>query len=306
MPDLPPAIGIYESRIRFGTDNCYVSLLAHEFGPSRLRYNPRAAMRPPSSKRSARRTTSPRPTRPRHESKALLAAHARKILDLLEEAHPEATCALHHRNPYELVTAVILSAQCTDERVNRVTPALFRRYPGPESLARARMEEVEDIIRSTGFFRAKAKSIVGCARVVASDHGGAVPRSLDTLVKLPGIGRKTANVVLGHAYDIAEGIAVDTHVLRVSNRLGIARGDDPIVVEQQLMGLIPKERWTRTTDLLIFHGRKVCIARRPLCGSCPVFALCRWPHRQAFATGGPPRVSRPRSTRRGRAARGRR
>jgi len=231
----------------------------------------------------------------RAESKAVTRSRAAKILDILEEAHPEATCALHHRNPFELVTAVILSAQCTDERVNMVTPALFRRYPGPESLASARMEDVEEIIRSTGFFRAKARSIVGCAGALAEEHGGKVPRSLDALVKLPGIGRKTANVVLGHAYDIAEGIAVDTHVLRVSNRLGIARGDDPIEVEAQLMDLIPRERWTRTTDLLIFHGRKICIARRPLCGTCPVFALCRWSHRQAFATGGPPRVPRPRS-----------
>ena len=249
-------------------------------------------MPPSSSKAPASRVKSGR------ESKALLRARAAKILDMLEQAHPEATCALHYKNPFELVTAVILSAQCTDDRVNMVTPALFRRYPGPESLARARMEDVEDIIRSTGFFRAKARSIVGCARALASEHGGEVPRSLEALVKLPGIGRKTANVVLGHAYDVAEGIAVDTHVLRVSNRLAIARGDDPIVVEQQLMGLIPKERWTRTTDLLIFHGRKICIARRPLCGSCPVFALCRWPYRQAFASGGPPRVPRPGSKRR--------
>jgi len=248
----------------------------------------------------------PRTTKAARESKALLAARAGKILDLLEEAHPEATCALHYRNPFELVTAVILSAQCTDERVNRVTPALFRRYPGAESLAKARVQDVEEIIRSTGFFRAKAKSIVGCARALASEHGGVVPRSLDVLVKLPGIGRKTANVVLGHAYDVAEGIAVDTHVLRVSNRLAIARSDDPIVVEQQLMAIIPKERWTRTTDLLIFHGRKICIARRPLCGSCPVFALCRWPHRQAFAAGRPPRVARPRPLARRRGARARR
>jgi endonuclease-3 len=232
------------------------------------------------------------------ESKAVTAARAGKILDMLEEAHPEATCALHYKSPFELVTAVILSAQCTDERVNMVTPALFRRYPGPESLARARMEDVEDIIRSTGFFRAKARSIVGCARALAADHGGRVPRDMETLVTLPGIGRKTANVVLGHAYDINEGVAVDTHVLRVSNRLGIARGDDPIAVEQQLMAIIPQERWTRTTDLLIFHGRKVCIARRPLCGRCPVFALCRWPHRQAFAAGGPPPVPRPRPAKR--------
>ena len=244
----------------------------------------------------------PRTAKAPRESKALLAARAGKILDLLEEAHPEATCALHYRNPFELVTAVILSAQCTDERVNMVTPALFRRYPGAESLAKARLEEVEEIIRSTGFFRAKAKSIVGCARALAEEHGGQVPRTLDEMVKLPGVGRKTANVVLGHAYDVAFGVAVDTHVLRVSNRLGIAKGDDPIVVEQQLMAIIPEKRWTRTTDLLIFHGRKICIARRPLCGSCPVFALCRWPHRQAFAAGGPPRVPRPRAARAARGA----
>ena len=249
---------------------------------------------------------SPRTTRPGRESRELLRARAAKILDLLEEAHPEATCALHHRNPFELVTAVILSAQCTDERVNMVTPALFRRYPGPESLARARMEDVEEIIRSTGFFRAKAKSIVGCARALAAEHGGQVPRTLEAMVKLPGVGRKTANVVLGHAYDVAFGVAVDTHVLRVSNRLGIAKGDDPIAVEQQLMAIIPEKRWTRTTDLLIFHGRKICIARRPLCGTCPVFALCRWPHRQAFAAGGPPRVPRPRAARTARGARPRR
>jgi endonuclease-3 len=213
---------------------------------------------------------------------------ASEILDRLERAHPEATCALHYRNPYELVMATILSAQCTDERVNMVTPALFKRYPRPAALARAVPADVEDLIRSTGFFRAKAKSLMGCARALAEQHGGEVPRELATLVKLPGIGRKTANVVLGHAYDIAEGVAVDTHVLRVSNRLGIAKGEDPIVVEQQLMALVPQARWTRTTDLLIFHGRKICDARRPECGVCPVFDLCRWKHRQAYALGTPP------------------
>ena len=214
---------------------------------------------------------------------------AAQILDRLEKAHPEATCALHYRNAFELVAATILSAQCTDERVNMVTPALFKRYPTPAALARAVPAEVEEIIRSTGFFRAKAKSLMGCARALVETHGGEVPRELQALVKLPGIGRKTANVVLGHAYDIAEGVAVDTHVLRVSNRLGIAKGDDPIKVEQQLMALVPQPRWTRTTDLVIFHGRKICDARRPLCGQCPVFDLCRWKHRQAYALGAPPR-----------------
>ena len=222
--------------------------------------------------------------------RALLAERANKILDILEQAHPEATCALHYRNPYELVMATILSAQCTDERVNMVTPTLFARYPTPKALAAAKPEDVEEIIRSTGFYRAKTRSLLGNARALVADHGGEVPRSMEAMVKLPGVGRKTASVVLGHVYDIAEGIAVDTHVLRVGNRLGIARGDDPIEVERQLMAIIPKERWTRTTDLLIFHGRKICDARRPLCGQCPVFALCRWPSRQAFALGKPPKA----------------
>ena len=222
--------------------------------------------------------------------RALLAERANKILDILEQAHPEATCALHYKNPYELVMATILSAQCTDEQVNMVTPTLFARYPTPKALAGARPEDVEEIIRSTGFYRAKTKSLLGNARALVADHGGEVPRSMEAMVKLPGVGRKTASVVLGHVYDIAEGIAVDTHVLRVSNRLGIARGDDPIEVERQLMAIIPRERWTRTTDLIIFHGRKICDARRPLCGQCPVFALCRWPSRQAFALGKPPKA----------------
>jgi endonuclease-3 len=259
---------------------------------------PRVSRRPASA--SATRPSGPAgPSR-----RALLAERTKQILDILENAHPEATCALHYKNPYELVMATILSAQCTDERVNQVTPALFARYPTAPALAAARPEDVEEIIRSTGFYRAKTKSLIGCARALTADHGGEVPRSMEAMVKLPGVGRKTASVVLGHVYDIAEGIAVDTHVLRVSNRLGIAKGDDPIEVERQLMAIIPRERWTRTTDLLIFHGRKICIARRPLCGECPAFALCRWPKRQAFAMGEPPparratgRAMRPRGAR---------
>lgn len=179
--------------------------------------------------------------------------------------------------------ATILSAQCTDARVNLVTPELFRRYPDAAALARARREELEEIIRSTGFFRAKAKSLIGCASGLVEQHGGEVPRRLEPLTQLRGIGRKTASVVLGHAYGVAEGIAVDTHVLRVANRLGLARSDDPAGVEEELMALIPRARWIRTTDLLIFHGRKICDARRPACARCPVFALCQWESRQAFA-----------------------
>jgi endonuclease-3 len=206
-----------------------------------------------------------------------------RILDILEATHPEAKCALNYETPFQLVAATILSAQCTDERVNLVTPELFRRFPTAGALAVAAPGEVESLIRSTGFFRAKTRSLLGCAQALVAQHGGQVPRDMASMVKLPGVGRKTANVVLGHAYDIAEGIAVDTHVLRVANRLGIVSGDDPVEVESQLMTLVPRERWTRTTDLLIFHGRKICDARKPRCGECQLFALCRWPSRQAVA-----------------------
>jgi endonuclease-3 len=227
---------------------------------------------------------------------------AKQILDILEATHPEARCALEHRSPFELAVATILSAQCTDERVNMVTPVLFDRFPDAQSLAAGDPAEIEGIIKSTGFFRAKTKSITGFARGLLARPGGEFPRTIPEMTKLPGVGRKTANVVLGHAFDVNEGIAVDTHVLRVSNRLGLAKGDDPIDVEAQLMRLIPKERWTRTTDLLIFHGRKICDARRPACGACPVFHLCRWESRQAWASGAPPArrtaPTRPRAGRR--------
>jgi endonuclease-3 len=218
----------------------------------------------------------PRPT-------AALRERTTRILDVLEQTHPDATCALEYRSAFELLGATILSAQCTDERVNMVTPILFERYRDARALAEAEPEELESIIKSTGFFRSKAKSLIGMAQGLVAQHGGRVPKSMDALVKLPGVGRKTANVVLGHVWDINEGIAVDTHVLRVSNRLGIAKGDDPIDVEAQLMKLVPRERWTRTTDLLIFHGRRICIARRPECGRCPLFDLCRFPLRARIA-----------------------
>lgn len=212
-------------------------------------------------------------------------ALAVQILDLLEKVHPEARCALEYRTPFELSVATILSAQCTDERVNQVTPVLFDRFPTAQSLAEASPAEVEAIIRSTGFFRSKARNIIGFARGLVSEHGGEIPRQVEVMRQLPGVGRKTANVVLGHAYGINEGIAVDTHVLRVSNRLGIATGTDPLKVEEQLMALVPRERWTRTTDLIIFHGRKVCDARKPRCGDCPLFSLCRFDEKAAWASG---------------------
>jgi len=244
-------------------------------------------------KATAKAKMLPRRKPARLGSRKVLTDRAAQILDILELTHPEAKCALAYRNPFELVSATILSAQCTDERVNQVTPALFRRYPDAKAMARAKPEDLEAIIRPTGFFRAKSRSLLGCATALVERHGGDVPRTMDEMTGLPGVGRKTSSVVLGHAYDIAEGIAVDTHVLRVTNRLGIARADDPLEVERQLMAVIPRERWTRTTDLVIFHGRKICIARRPLCGECPVFALCRWPCRQAYAMGETPRARRP-------------
>jgi endonuclease-3 len=222
------------------------------------------------------------------EAPAARSGRAKQILDVLDRAYPDADCALNWRTPYELTAATILSAQCTDERVNKVTPALFARYPTAADLARAPNADVEAIIKSTGFFRAKAKSLIGCAKGLVADHGGEVPRRMEDLVQLPGTGRKTASVVLGHAFGLAEGIAVDTHVMRVSNRLGLVDSEVQAEIERQLMAAIPQERWIKTTDLLIAHGRQVCAALRPRCGDCPVFALCRWEHRQAYAMGTPP------------------
>jgi len=241
-----------------------------------------AARRAKTSKPKSSLKSRPRPKAPR-ESPAARAARAGKILDILEKTYPDADCALHWRNPFELLCATILSAQCTDERVNLVTPGLFARYPDAAALARAQPAELEALIRPTGFFHSKAKSLMGCARGLVEGHGGEVPRTMEALVKLPGTGRKTASVVLGHAWGLAEGIAVDTHVIRVSNRLGLVDSDVQAEIERQLMPLIPRERWIKTTDLLIFHGRRVCAALRPRCGECPVFALCRWDQRQAFA-----------------------
>ena len=214
-----------------------------------------------------------------------LSARAGAILDRLEKIYPDADCELNYGNAFELLIATILSAQCTDKRVNAVTPQLFARYPTAKNLAAAKLPEVEEIIRSTGFFRAKAKSITSCAQALVANHGGLVPRDFDAAVKLKGVGRKTASVVLGHAYGIAEGIAVDTHVLRLTARLGLTKHDDPIRVEQDLMKLVPKERWVKTTDLIIFHGRRTCYARKPRCGECGIFDLCAWESKQAYALG---------------------
>jgi endonuclease III len=199
---------------------------------------------------------------------------APEILTRLRAAYPDARCALDHRGAFELLCATILSAQCTDARVNLVTPVLFGRYPTPETLARARQADVEEIIRSTGFFRNKARSLIGMAQALVADYGGEVPRTMEQLQSLPGVGRKTANVILGNAYGINEGITVDTHVTRLSRLLGLTRHADPVKIEQDLMVLFPRDQWALLSHLLIFHGRQVCVARRPRCHECVLSDLC--------------------------------
>jgi endonuclease-3 len=195
-------------------------------------------------------------------------------LEQLRELYPEARCALNHASPLQLLVATILSAQCTDERVNIVTPPLFAKYPDAAAFANAKPKELEDEIHSTGFFRQKARSIrEACADLVAK-HGGEVPRSLEELVALRGVGRKTANVVLGNAYGIASGIVVDTHVARLANRLGFTRESDPVKIEFALQPLVPRELWTLFSHWLILHGRAVCNARKPRCSDCPVAPHC--------------------------------
>jgi endonuclease-3 len=197
-----------------------------------------------------------------------------EIVLRLRAAHPDAECALHHDNPWQLLVATILSAQCTDERVNMVTPALFARFPDPEAMAAADPAELEDLIRSTGFYRNKAKSILGAARKVVADYGGEVPRDMADLLTLPGVARKTANVVRGVAFGLADGIVVDTHVGRLSRRLKLTKQSDPVKIERDLMAITPQADWIDLSHLLIFHGRRVCDAKKPRCEACVLADLC--------------------------------
>ncbi len=197
-----------------------------------------------------------------------------QVYQRLRAAHPDAHCALDHDGPFQLAVATVLSAQCTDERVNQVTPALFTRFPTPEALAGAAPAEVEALVRPTGFFRNKARNLIGLARALVERHDGKLPAEMDALVALPGVGRKTANVLLGTAFGKNEGVVVDTHVKRLSRRLGWTKHDDPLRVERDLMGPFPKNDWTDLSHVLIFHGRRVCRARTPRCGACPVARRC--------------------------------
>jgi endonuclease-3 len=198
----------------------------------------------------------------------------RQIIRLLRKAHPDARCALHYSNPLELLIATILSAQCTDERVNLVTADLFRKYRGCEDYAKAPRAELERDIRSTGFYRNKAKAIQGACRIISEQHQSRVPDQLEELLALPGVARKTANVVLGNAFNMASGVVVDTHVSRLSQRLGLTEHAQPEKIERDLMELVPKKDWIDFSHLLIAHGRRVCKARTPLCASCVLESLC--------------------------------
>ena len=214
------------------------------------------------------------PGRARREGRRARRERTAEILTRLKEEYPEACCALEHRSPLELLVATILSAQCTDKRVNEVTPALFTRYPTAADYAKAPLAELEEMIRSTGFFRNKSRSLQGLGQALIERHGGRVPQTMEELTKLPGVGRKTANVVLGNAFGIDEGIVVDTHVGRLSRRLSLTQETDAVRVERDLVELVPRSDWTLWAHLLIHHGRRICQSRRPACGECVLADIC--------------------------------
>jgi endonuclease III len=231
----------------------------------------RNAAKPAGRSPGAKQTLIQRPPGP---ARKVRPADPAVVLKRLSREYPDARCALVHRNPFELLCATILSAQSTDKGVNLVTPRLFSRYADARALSQADPAELEEIIHSTGFFRAKARSLLGMARALVDDHGGDIPRTMEELVKLPGVGRKTANVVLGNAFDINEGIVVDTHVTRVSGRLGLTGHTDAVKIENDLVPLFPRKQWTMISHYFIEHGRKVCIARRPKCEECVLADVC--------------------------------
>ena len=232
----------------------------------------------PASKKPAarKRATNPVPkaSSGRKGYNPLAPRRVGEILTRLDSLYPNVTCALHHKNAWELVVATILSAQCTDVRVNMVTPVLFGKYPTPEAFAAIEPEDLEPEIRSTGFFRNKAKSVVGAARKLLQDFGGVVPDEMDKLLTLPGVARKTANVVLGSWFGKGVGVVVDTHVHRISRRLELTTNDEPVKIEQDLMRVIPPEKWILFSHQIIWHGRKLCVARNPKCAECPLVNLC--------------------------------
>ncbi len=219
-------------------------------------------------------TVTPPKKVPKPKNAAERKARVKRIESELDKLYPNVTCALHHQNAWELLVATILSAQCTDERVNKVTPELFKKFPTIGDLGRAPIEEVVEVIRSTGFFNNKAKSIIGAAKRIVTEFKGEVPRTMEELLTIPGAARKTANVVLGTAYGVAVGVVVDTHVQRISQRLDLTKNEEPIKIEQDLMKTIEPERWISFSHQIIHFGRQICIARKPKCGSCPLDPVC--------------------------------
>ncbi|GAA3768609.1 endonuclease III [Terriglobus aquaticus] len=212
--------------------------------------------------------------RPGKTKKPLAPERVAAIVDALQKTYPDAVCALNHTNAWELTVATILSAQCTDARVNMVTPALFHAYPTPQAMAHAQPEAIQEIIKSLSFFRQKSKSLVGAAKVVVNEFGGEVPQTMDEMLRIPGAARKTSNVVLGSWYGIASGVVVDTHVLRLSRRLELTVNDDPVKVERDLMAILPQDKWIDFSHQLIHHGRQICEARKPKCADCSLETSC--------------------------------
>lgn len=234
----------------------------------------RGAISATPARNKSRSVTVKRPAKGPASRRASAAVRAPEIFSRLHRTYPSAHCALDFQNPFQLLVATILSAQCTDKRVNMVTPALFTRYPTPEAMSTAKPEELEEMIRSTGFFRNKTRSLLGMSAAIAEQYGGVVPPQMEQLVKLPGVGRKTANVILGNAFDRNEGVVVDTHVTRISQRLGLTKNSDAVKIEQDLMSLFPRDQWTLLAHLFIEHGRQICVARNPKCEQCPLSDLC--------------------------------
>jgi endonuclease III len=233
------------------------------------------------------------PPRPAKKSKVASAAEAAELYRAIRERHPDAHCELDHRSPFELIVATVLSAQSTDVMVNKVTPELFARWPDPRQLASADANEVEKVLSKIGMFRQKTKNVVALSKLLMEKHGGQVPRTLEELVKLPGVGRKTANVVLGVAFGAPEGVVVDTHVQRISQRLGLTKHTEPIEIEQDLMKLFERELWDPLSHTLIFHGRRICTAQKPACAACPVQELCPSAFRAELVGRKPKRVRNP-------------
>ncbi len=229
-------------------------------------------LKPPGPKSPGPKSARPKPVRPK--TAAERKARINTILSTLDRMYPEASCALHHSNAWELLVATILSAQCTDKRVNAVTPDLFRKYPSIQDFANANQTELAQDIRSTGFFNNKSKSVIGAARKILADFKGEVPRTIEELLTVPGAARKTANVVLGTAFGIASGIVVDTHVQRISRRLDLTKETDPVKIEQDLIKIIPKDKWILFSHQIILHGRAVCVARNPKCAECGLDPVC--------------------------------